>query len=202
MTEELKTKSKKPIWKRWWVWAITIFLIIIIFAAGGDDSQKEQSKPAESPTQSTASYITTADSPERKIEEKFIQIMGAETNMDEQRIRQIKITTYDYANNYQNADIEYLADENLSTNLTKRGMWVDAKEILKELPNALEPQIMKITLNPHLKLVDVYGEESVDRVMTIRITRDTWEKISWDNFLTENVPNIAETYWEHPALSN
>ncbi len=64
----------------------------------------------------------------------------------------------------------------------------------------LSSQVMKITLNPHLKLVDQYGNETIDKVMTVRITRKTWEKINWDNFITDSIPNIAETYWEHSVL--
>ena len=38
MTNE--TKSKKPIWKRWWLWLIIIFVIIIIASAGGEEKKE------------------------------------------------------------------------------------------------------------------------------------------------------------------
>jgi len=43
MAEEQQSsapKPKKPIWKKWWIWLITIFVLIIIIASGGDKSQE------------------------------------------------------------------------------------------------------------------------------------------------------------------
>jgi len=194
--EEKKQQSKKATGCLILILIPVIIIVIAVITSSGGDKESSGTTPSTKSIQ----FITESGTPERAIEAKFTQILGEKTNMKEQRVRQIKIYTYDYVNNYQNVDIEYMADENLTTNLTRRGMWLDAIKILKGLPAVLKSQVMKMTLNPYLKLVDKYGEETIDKVMTIRITRETWEKINWSNFLTDNVPNIAETYWEHPAL--
>jgi len=64
----------------------------------------------------------------------------------------------------------------------------------------LSPQTNSIVFVSHLKLVDQYGNESIDKVMMMRMTKDTWEKINWDSFIRDNFPNIADHYWEHPVL--
>ena len=188
--------SKRKVKKRWILGGIVLLIIFIVILSGGEGEKKSSSEPT------SIQYVTEAGTPERVIEEKFIQILGADTNMGEERLKQIKVYTYDYANNYQNVDIEYMADENLTTGMTKTGMWMDAMEVLEELPTVLNTQVMKITLNPQFKLVDQYGQESIEKVMTIRVTRETWEKINWDNFITDNIPTISETYWEHPAFND
>lgn len=186
-------KKRKKWYLRWWAFVLYFLVIIIVIAAVSNGGTEKKSSEVQ--------YITEPGSSERTIEQKFIDILNEETNMGEQRVRQIQIYTYDYTNDYKNIDIEYMADENLSTNLTRMGMWKDALEVLKGLPMVLDSQVMKITLNPCLKLTDQYGNETVDKVMAIRITREAWEKINWDNFIMDNIPNIAESYWEHPALN-
>lgn len=46
MTEEIK--PKKPIWKKWWIWLIAIFVIIIIASAGGEEKKETQEQPQAS----------------------------------------------------------------------------------------------------------------------------------------------------------
>ncbi len=65
---------------------------------------------------------------------------------------------------------------------------------------SLDTHVNEITMNAHLVLVDKYGGESTDKVMAIRMSKGTWEKINWDNFLIDNLPSVADTYWEHPAI--
>lgn len=49
--------------------------------------------------------------------------------------------------------------------------------------------------------MDQYGNEKKDNVMKITLNRETLDKINYDNFLHNNLPKVANQYWEHPALS-
>jgi hypothetical protein len=40
-----------------------------------------------------------------------------------------------------------------------------------------------------------------ETVMKITYAKETMDKINWNNFLTDNVPVVANDYWEHPAIS-
>ncbi len=46
MADEIK--PKKPIWKKWWIWLIAIFVIIIIASAGGEEKKETQEQPQTS----------------------------------------------------------------------------------------------------------------------------------------------------------
>ena len=98
--------------------------------------------------------------------------------------------------------IDYIAKENLTNNFTRRGIWIDTEDLLKELAPILSQDIHSITVEPYLILVDQYGKEELSKVALITINRATWEEINWENFLTDNIPNIADNYWLHPALSD
>lgn len=91
------------------------------------------------------------------------------------------------------------AKENVSANYTKKGMWIDTISILKDLKN--EKNISEIAFFYKYPLVDQYGNEKKDNVMKITLNRETLDKINYDNFLHNNLPKVANQYWEHPALS-
>lgn len=52
-------KPKKPLWKRWWVWAIGIFILIAIGSSGDDTATTSSTAPAPS----AASDVPTEDAP-------------------------------------------------------------------------------------------------------------------------------------------
>jgi len=159
-------------------------LIIAITSIGGDD---EKTAPQ------VIQYITEIGTPERKVEAKVIEILNEKTNMGEKRMKKITIENNEIW-------ISYVADENLTSNMTRGGIWTDIKELLQGLPAVLSSQTDSIVFESYLKLVDQYGNESIDKVMMMRMTKDTWEEINWDSFIRDNFPNIADHYWEHPVL--
>ncbi|ETT85563.1 hypothetical protein [Bacillus mycoides] len=91
------------------------------------------------------------------------------------------------------------AKENVSANFTKKGMWIATISILKDLKD--EKNISEIAFFYKYPLVDQYGKEKKDNVMKITLNRETLDKINYDNFIHNNLPKIANQYWEHPALS-
>lgn len=40
--------------------------------------------------------------------------------------------------------------------------------------------------------------EKVGKVMTVEFTADT---VNWDNVDPENIPKVADDYWEHPLFN-
>ncbi|SCN38280.1 Protein of unknown function [Bacillus cytotoxicus] len=89
--------------------------------------------------------------------------------------------------------------ENLTNNMTKKGMWMDTVDILKNLSN--EKEISEIVFFYTFPMVDPYGNKKKDTVMKITLNRETLDKINFDNFLFDNLPKIADQYWEHPAFN-
>lgn len=64
--ENGQTKTKKPIWKRWWVWVIVV-LFVIIAASGGDDGENV-ADPADPPPPATEE--PAAETPEDQEEDE------------------------------------------------------------------------------------------------------------------------------------
>lgn len=186
--DEIKSKRKWGKKEKIIAGIVIIFFFIFLIIISGDD-KKSTSTPSQA-----IQYITQAGTPARVIEEKIVQILGEKTNMEERKIREITVES-------DRIFIDFMADENLTTNLTRRGMWTDITDLLEKLPAQIDPKIEYLIFQAYFPLVDQYGKESIDRVMLVTVARKTWEKIEWDNFLKENLSKIADSYWEHPALS-
>lgn len=91
------------------------------------------------------------------------------------------------------------AKESATQNYTRKGMWMDTISILKDIKD--EKEISEITFFYKYPLVDAYGNEKKENVMKLQFNRETLDKINYSNLLHDNLPKIANEYWEHPALT-
>ena len=42
---------------------------------------------------------------------------------------------------------------------------------------------------------DVYGNESIETALSVTLTKETIDKVNWDNFISDNLESIAERYY-------
>lgn len=89
--------------------------------------------------------------------------------------------------------------DNLTNKMIKTGMLMDTKDILQ----TLQPRddISEITFFWSFPLVDAYGNTSEDTIMKINISKETLDKINFERFDYNSIPDIADDYFEHTALS-
>lgn len=50
------------------------------------------------------------------------------------------------------------------------------------------------------EFVNDFGEESIQKSMLLDFSRETVDRIQFDNFLSSSVPKIADEKWIHPGL--
>jgi len=198
-----KRLSKKPMTrKRVLVIFGSVFFIAFVLSAASSPTQPttgDQAADDSVPTE-TATYTTDEGTPEREIEKSVIALLKEKTNEGEQRVRNIDMVPSDSSGETSTVLIEYAADSNLTSGMTRRGIWSDTIEIVKEL--STDGSIDSVTVNAYLALVDQYGNEAPGKVMMVNLTKPTWSKINWDNFITYNLQNVADLYWVHPAISD
>ncbi|MBM7644061.1 hypothetical protein JOD45_000252 [Scopulibacillus daqui] len=94
--------------------------------------------------------------------------------------------------------IKVFGKDNLSKNMIKKGMWMSISKTLKDLKD--NTKFDKIAFNIVFPMQDQYGNASNNIVMKATFDRDTLDKINWENFMFENIPNVANEYWEHPSF--
>jgi len=121
--------------------------------------------------------------------------LGKKNNLKKNTINDIQYVAED-----KGAIIAVNANENLTKNMTKKGIWMDSKKILQPLSKLDGLDI--IIIHWYYPLVDTYGNEKDGIVMSFEINKETLNKINWDNFLTDNIPNVVSNYSEHQAFNN
>lgn len=148
---------------------------------------KEEKEKIEEDIAKIKSKVST-DEVEKIITDK----LGKNNNMKKKVIEKIETTDI-------SLNLILNASDNFTLDMTKRGIWMDSIKILEPLSKV--NNIKQINVDWQLPLVDKYGNEKDAAVMKFSIDKATLDKINWDNFLTENFPEVVNSYDEHPALS-
>ena len=221
----MSEKPKKPFYKKWWVWVIAI-IVIFAWASGGEDTEETASEPDESEAveeneanenneqENTEEAVqneeeeenTSEEEPSQEEEpatlEEFVEsvvdkVVGLEAG-DEERIVALEIEDAEQGGKF--VYLNMIGNESLTLNTTKDRLWMESLEIFQ--PIFEQDEVSEVSIMWQLELIDQYGNSEYEMVMSTTFTKETAEKVNWENVAYENVPNIADSYYEHPALSN
>lgn len=158
-----------------------------------EEKKKTEEKPKkEEPTKQTKEATvsedkTTKDSTEEDIKEKIIKVVGEEN-----------LETFNYVPDNNFTLIRFKGSENLTSKLTVKGMYMDISNILMAIQKDID---VNVDINVTYPLVDAYGNASEDIVLKATFNNDTIKKINFDKFDYNNIPSIADEWWNHNALT-
>jgi len=99
-------------------------------------------------------------------------------------------------------DIQWTINDNLTGNLIMAGAQTDVTDMLEFIAtNGAPYPYQEITFDGTFSLVDQFGNVSEERVILASYKAETIQKINWDNFLFDNIFNIADGgAFIHPAM--
>lgn len=175
--------------------AMLLCLTLVLSLSACVDPQEEAAQSSslaqesKSTTEQTTEQTTKPATLEEKIDDAIIKARGEKED----------VKVLDNVNGGKNIEITLKGKDNLTTNMIRTGMLIQAKEILEEL-QPLE-EITQVCLFWTFPLVDVYGNEKTDTVMKILIKKETLKKINFENFDWNKFPTIADDYHESAALT-
>lgn len=201
-------KPKKEWYKRWW--AITIFVLIGLSIGGSlvpDDNSSPTDIPTQTNTQQPNEEITQTQqedsepeetlTKEEKIKKDITDILES-SNRDVEKIREISII--ERADENLLVTVRYNADDNLGNSWIKRGIWIDSEKILEKVYTDYS-DIGRVAIFAYFPLVDKYGNSEDEVVMKVMLDKETSDKINWENFITDNLPDVVDDYYAHPAIN-
>jgi hypothetical protein len=199
--------------------AIACFVVMVVgFAATPTDSDTTQADEVTAGVVSDGA-ITTADDDKAKAAEEEKLKAEAETKKLEEEAKaaeELKNNPGEYAKSvvakhfsggsevvFDSSEgfLEVVAvgSDNFTNKMIKRGMWMGVMDVLEDLDEV--DAIKDIAFNITFPMVDKFGNESQGVVMRVNLIADTRSKINFKNFITDNLPDIADSYWEHPSFS-
>lgn len=186
-------RSKTP-WKMGVATFVYALILMIIVIAIIDPSSEETAQTGNKQVDKVGQADLKKMDPEEYAKYLVSSTLKKETNNDKERFVKALKTT----NNYLMIGIN--ADDNLTTNLMKTSMLLDSKELYEKAFKE-RPDFDGLRLVWYADLVDIKGNESVGSVMNITITKENASTSNWDNVIADNLPKIADEYWEHSLFS-
>ena len=97
-------------------------------------------------------------------------------------------------------DIYLSGQDGFSVSLIRKGMWMEATDILRELQPRTD--LERVTIFWSFPLIDSYGNSTTETVMKVLFEKETLDKINFERFDWNNIPDIADEYYEHAALKD
>jgi len=95
--------------------------------------------------------------------------------------------------------VYFAVNGNITKGLTKFGAKKDIEHVLKAIQSSGD-DYSEVTLVGTFTLVDKFGKSEESKVLEVSYKRATVDKINWENFLTDNVYDIADSSWVHPEF--
>lgn len=178
----------------------SIFFIVAVVVMPETEYEKESNKKREEAAANAKAeedakntYDITSES---DIERLVNDLLGDTTNTDEKRVERV---IYNELDDDHYIGLNLHANENVTNKLTRGGILKNSFEIMEALHE--QGYAGKFYVDWRLPLTDSYGNTEAGKVLSIDITAEDFAKINYDDFLYENLPKIAESYFEHPGFS-
>lgn len=166
-----------------------------VAAAAAPVQEPQVETPPAPKEEPVAKPVEQKISIDKEIENALIDALGKTNSFGKPTVDSVAYMEHD-----KGAAIVLNASENLTTNMTKKGMWISSKDIFEKLKEI--DGVSYYIIHWHYPLVDAYGNEEDGMIMAFDITKEQLDKINFDNFLHNNVPNVVNNYFEHAAFNN
>ena len=167
---------KKPFYKTWW------FIVIVVCVLASSIISFVDDKTGQADESTVEGKVTNF------INKEF----GKETNSKKERIVSV---------GYVDGTFEVLlnVDDNLSVNLMKTNMLSYATDIFEEVQKH-EDIDTDVKVAFMAEVSDGYGNVKDTKILSIKLSQKTLDKIDFENFLYPNLETVADVYNEHTAL--
>lgn len=175
--KEVKTKTGRNI-----LIASIVIYIIALAIPNGDNEQTASNEEEADNKEETEEVEEETD--ESNIEGKLIDEVG------EENVREVGEV---------DSGINIVLDlkDNFTSNMMRDGANMEMVDVLQIVDDG---EVENVFINYYTTLVDEYGNEEEESVITATFTRETMDKINYENISYSNIPNVADDYWMHPAL--
>lgn len=189
---------KKPVYKKWWFWVV---IILVIGGIGNmiDPVEKKEDVPVAAPEvkpkEEPKKDEPKKENPDKEVKQDKSVKEIAESTAGKQ-FEKIELINFNEDNGFLLIRAE--GKESLTTSFTVKGFKLAIIDTLKDIRN--EKEIKTAAFNITYPLVDKYGNSTNQNVLKVEFSRDTIDKINYDNFNIDNMESVADSYWEHQAI--
>ena len=91
----------------------------------------------------------------------------------------------------------YANTAGLSANMDRKSAYFSATDFLEKIK---DEDFDSVYLEYQAVFVDDFGNEEERKGIAYDVTKETVDKINFDSFLPDKLPDIVDSYWQHPAF--
>ncbi|QFF99355.1 hypothetical protein PB01_11260 [Psychrobacillus glaciei] len=195
-------KMKQHFYQRWWFILIVLILGIGIFENIVNRLEKVETDRVEVTDSSFYKKMEREELKEKMSQKnKTPEVVAAEIIMKNFGTTYVEKEKAVLSSRFESGVVEAIALEEKvkSAKSSKRSFLYNTVEFMKAMKS--QEEVTQATLIVQAPLTDRYGNVGNEDVMIVLMSRETLNKINFNNFKAENLSAIADSYWEHPALS-
>lgn len=186
------------------IWAAVIVLVLVSVVAGPfmeeepSETQAATAQPSDQPESESpeSPEPTPKPKPQEVLADAVRDALGDSNRDDVERVQDVT-----YLRAYKSAVVTWAIDDNLTEGLLKEGVEVDIADILQAVQES-GVKVKDLNLQGTFSMVDQLGNASEDTVVRATYKGSTISAINFDNFLTDNVFEIAEAATLHPEFQS
>ncbi|MEH7457712.1 hypothetical protein V7183_10865 [Bacillus sp. JJ1127] len=186
---------------KWGKWIGLLTAVLVVFSTGCSAQDKEATSQLK-----TEKKVEKERIKQEKEEQKQKESLDDEINkivkkaVDKKNIVAVEIND-NLGTENPNDKIVLLklkAKESITKNMSKKGMWMDTKQMLEAF--AKKQEITQVVWFWEAPLTDASGNKEQGTIMKITYDRQAIDKIDFKHFVYKDVPTTATEYWQHQAL--
>lgn len=194
--------TQQPFYQRWGFIFFLLFLGIVIFVIIVQHTEKAETNIVDASNSPFYKKMAKEELKEKMAQSnKTPEVVAAEIIMNNFGTTNIEKENAVLSSRFESGVVETIALEEkfASAESLKRSMFYTTVEFMKAMKS--QEDVTQATLIVQAPLTDRFGNVEIDDVMVVLMSRETLNKINFNNFHTANLPAVADSYWEHPALS-
>ena len=132
------------------------------------------------------------------LKEVIEDVTGKRSNNGNDRVQN---ATYVDNSNVGDDDVislKLVGNDGFTNNLIRSGMLIDTKDILTKLNEEdFDGDVVVMYMFP---FEDKYGDSDLHKIMSFDFKAEELSKINYDNLNYDNLPDIADDYFEHDSI--
>src|SRR5699024_5175195 len=153
-----------------------------------DDFEEEKEESEEPEDLSDKEYL----------KEVVEDIVGKDSNNGYERVQKASYVDNSNVDDDDVISIKLVGNDGFTDNLIRKGMWLDTADILTELSEqGFDGDVIIMFMYP---FEDKYGDTDLQKIMSFDFDAEELGKINYDKLKRDNLPDIADDYFEHDSL--
>ncbi len=153
----------------------------------GDKTPEKDKKLKKKKVKRKKSKQEKEDLLKNEIREAIIDVVGEDS-----------LDTFNYVPDKKFSLIKFKGKASFTHNLTVKAMYSNMFNILKAIQSKINTNV---DFNVMYPMKDIYGKVSEEKVIAATFTYDTIQKINFENAIYDNIPYMADEWWNHQNVT-